>query len=83
MARPTRSFVRRLRRWWRSRDADEQYLAEAADLAERGVQTRAFIGLAAPNGGSAQPTPLKRRVNQLPDTLPNRYATSPPNRQTG
>lgn len=28
------SVVRRLRRWWRSRGADEQYLAEAADLAD-------------------------------------------------
>jgi hypothetical protein len=28
------SLLRRFRRWWRSRDADEQYLGEAVDLAD-------------------------------------------------
>jgi Protein of unknown function (DUF3563) len=28
------SIARRLRRWWRSRDPEEQYLAAATDLAD-------------------------------------------------
>ena len=30
----SRTLLQRLRRWWRSRDADDRYLAGAADLAD-------------------------------------------------
>ena len=55
-------FAYRLRRWWRSQDAEEQYLATATNLAELERRLRA---LERANGGPAF-APYMYREDDVP-----------------